>query len=664
MPRDSPRPGKQSGQAIVLIALMLTVLIGMVAVAIDGSRAYALRREMQDATDAAALAAADKLQQSGSYVTAEQAATTVFARNLSLYGSPSCTGYGTPGAAPWTVTCTYSDGTVLTDVARDLGPQGSRFQMTATRTLQLQFGRVLTNGTNPNLGTTSSGSVNNLLYSPALAALNQSGCGGSAGNAIVVNGSGSLSVNGDVVANGSVSMVAGSMRVVGDIYARCQSPVPGPVATVCYPSGANPACTYPDVAGVTRAGNQLADPIYPVPSPLGSSQSTPANNVVLMPGTYAAPVVLLNSRCWFLAGGIYTFSAGAVNASDFLSNELKPPDEPVAGDNTQRAAAQFWDTDGVRCAGAAQVTIVGGPRGIPVGNWAFLLTSVRSDTYGGVTYARESAPSMCYAQNVNNSGQNVQISVSNVPGATAYNIYASPPSAGGTCTGNFGFVTSMPVTAAVQNNVTAPCPVPFGGGCSLGNETIRLDSNQIGAPFAPNATALPGTSGAYPPDGERAALAAGLPNQNPSEDSGAAGDRANENDCRSLAGSFISCPGPITPGAVELYFPAGGCLTTGNGSDNYLFSGYQYNWISVHEPGTGSPPANTCSNTLGAQGNSAWIGLVYAPAATISVISPYIAEAAGVGGMMAAAMSFTGNLPSITYSAMYAPIPPASRLTN
>src|SRR5438552_7138 len=282
-PRSPGRAGEgtstqaQGGQAIVLIALMLTVLMGMVAIAIDGSRAYAVRRDLQAAADAAALAAADKMQQTSSYVAAEQAATTTFGTNLRLYSSPSCSGYGTPGASPWTVSCTFSDGTVLTDVARTMGPQGSRFQISATRTLQLQFGRVLTNGTSPILGATANGAVNNLLYSPALAALNQSGCGRASGDAITINGSGTLRVNGD-----------------------------------------------------------------------------------------------------------------------FVSNELKPPDEPSPSDNTARAANQFWDTDGVNCSGAAQVATVGGPRGIPIGNWAFELTSVRTDTYGGVSYTRESAPSTCY----------------------------------------------------------------------------------------------------------------------------------------------------------------------------------------------------------------------------------------------------------------------------
>src|SRR2546430_16978180 len=108
-PRSPGRAGEgtstqaQGGQAIVLIALMLTVLIGMVAIAIDGSRAYAVRRDLQAATDGAALAAADKMQQTGSYATAEQAATSNFGTNLHLYAAPPASGYGTPGAAPWTV---------------------------------------------------------------------------------------------------------------------------------------------------------------------------------------------------------------------------------------------------------------------------------------------------------------------------------------------------------------------------------------------------------------------------------------------------------------------------------------------------------------------------------------------------------------------------------
>src|SRR5687767_3748477 len=51
------RKNRQSGQAIVLIALMLVLLIGMAALAIDGGGVLFLQRDAQNAADAAALAA-------------------------------------------------------------------------------------------------------------------------------------------------------------------------------------------------------------------------------------------------------------------------------------------------------------------------------------------------------------------------------------------------------------------------------------------------------------------------------------------------------------------------------------------------------------------------------------------------------------------------------
>ncbi|HEX4627649.1 MAG TPA: TadE/TadG family type IV pilus assembly protein, partial [Gemmatimonadales bacterium] len=652
--------GTQRGQAIVLIALMLTVLTGMAAIAIDGARAYALRRDLQAAVDSASLAASDKLQQSGSYAGAEQAATSNFANNLRLYGGPSCTPYGTPGAAAWTVTCTFADGTVLTEVAQGLGPRGSQFSITATRPLQLQFSRILTNGVNPTLAAASTGNVNNLLYTPALGALNQSGCGGAAGTAISVNGSGTLSVNGDMVANGSVTVAAGAVRVAGDLYARCQGSVAGSVSA-CYPSGASTPCGYPDTAGAVRAGSRIVDPGFPAPGPAGAGVGLPGSNVVVPAGIYSALAVLNSGKCWFLSGGVYTFQLGAQNLGDFASNELKPPDEPVYNDNTARATAQFCDTNGVKCAGSFQMSRdTGGTGNVATGNWAFVVTSVRSDVYNGVSYLRESAPSMCQVINVNPHFNSVQLDVSNVPGATSYNIYAAPPDNG--CAGPFGLADNLPVSGSVLNSNTNPCPAFTGNGCSLGHESIVLD-DELASPFAPNAAAAPGTTGAYPPDSELAPLAAGLPNQNAARGPGSRGDRANENNCETVGGVFTGCPAAITPGAVALYFPAGGCMVFGNGGDTYLFSGYQYNWVSVYEPGTASPPANGCANTLGAAANTALIGFVYAPSASVSVTSPHTFEGPGTGGVMAASLSFSGALPSVTYSALYAPVPPASRLT-
>ncbi len=652
----------QRGQAIVLIALMLAVVVGMAALAIDGARAYTLRRDLQAAVDAAALAAGDSLQQNHSYLLAEQAATASFGANLRLYTAPSCSpGYGAPGAGPRTVTCTYSDGTVLTQVVSGLGAAGSQFTITAQRSLVLQFARILTNGTTPRLSATASGGVNNLLYAPTIAALSQAGCGGAPGAAISVTTGGTLSVIGDMVSSGAIS-IAGSAQVAGDVYARCQSSVPNVINT-CYPSGNFTPCTYPDVAGVTRSGYNFVDPGYPPPPVPGGALGRPGNNVILTPGVYSPDPGFTTHVCYFLPGGVYNWQAGYTNNSDFVSNELKPPDEPNYANNTILAGHQFWNTNGVNCAGSAQVSVISGPKDIPPGYWSLVLTSTRTAMYGGLPYMRESAPSICYVAHISGSGQNIQVVVSNVPGATAYNIYAAPS---GSCNGPFGLVArSLPVAVTPLNNSTIGCPAFSGIGCSLSFEAIVLDGGDLGSPFAPNAFAAPGVVGSYPPSGETQPLRFNLPNENPDRAAPPAGDRANENQCDTTAGALTTCPGPITPGAVVFYIPNGGCLNGTSGGDNVVFSGYQYDWMVLYEPGAAYPPANNCINSFGAASDSAFIGLVYTPAATINVVKASAFRTDETGGVIANTITFGGQLPTIIGDpADYGPVPPAAKLVG
>jgi hypothetical protein len=656
----------------VLIAITLAVVVGMAALAIDGSRAYALRRDLQAAVDAAALTAGDKLQQTGSYTSAEQAAVTIFGANLRLYSAPACApGFGTPGAAPLTITCTYPDGTTLRQVVSADGPQGSRFTLTATRSLQLQFGRILTNGGTPTLAGSAAGGVNNLLYSPTIAALSQAGCGGTPGSAISINGSGTLVVVGDVVSNGAIAVLGGSVTVAGDIYSRCQSSVAGTV-TKCYPSGAAAPCTYPDVAGAGRSGYRLADPNYPPPPVTGGSRPRPLDNVVISPGVYSSNPGF-GARCYFLSAGAYKWQAGYTNNGGLVSNELKPPDEPNISNRTQVASTQFWNLDGVRCAGAFRLNISGNG-GASIGTWGVEMTSVRTDSFAGTSYLRESAPSRCQSFSVG-AAQTVRFEVSNVPGAASYNIYLSRTS----CSGPFGLAYNVPVLSSVQNTDTSGCPFGNGNGqnndngngqgennnnCTLGVEAKTVLAGDLPGLPLPNLFALPGTGGAHPPDGETAPLAAGLPNQNPNRGVPPAGDRANEHQCTTSGGAPATCPDAITPGAVVYYIPNGSCLTDPNGGDNYVFSGFQFNWMAIYEPGASNPPANTCSNVMGASTSSAYIGLVYAPAAAMSIPTSSGFRNEATGGVIANTITFSGQLPTITGSLGYMPVPPAARLTG
>jgi len=652
----------QRGQAIVLIAILLAVVVGMAALAIDGSRAYALRRDLQAAVDAAALAAGDNLQQTGNYTSAEQAATSIFSTNLRLYSAPACTpAYGAPGAIPLSITCTYSDGTVLKQVISALGPAGTQFTITATRAIVLPFAKVLTNGTAPVLSAIASGGVNNLLYTPTIAALSQAGCGGAPGNAIVTTSGGTLTVIGDIVSSGTIS-IAGSATVTGDVYARCQPSVPG-LTTTCYPSGAATPCTFPDVAGTTKSGYNFVDPNYPPPPVTGSGQGIPGSTVILSPGTYATNPAFGAGLCYFLAGGVYKWQAGYTNNGGFVSNELKPPDEPSYTNNIVLAGHQMWNTDGVNCAGSFRLSSLGGSSPISrEGTWSIVMTTVRTAIYSGVSYTRESAPSMCHTVTVGDN-QVIQLQVSNVPGATSYNVYAAPPSNG--CSGPFGLAGNILVVGTMQNNNTAGCPVYTGAGCSLGNETAIFNATQLGFLFAPNAMAAPGVVGSYPPSAETAPLRSNLPNENANRATPPAGDRANENQCDTVAGALTRCPGPITPGAVAFIIPSGGCLNDSSAGDNVIFSGYQYNWMALYEPGAGNPPANTCGNMLGAATDSAFIGLVYTPSADITVQKASAFRTDEVGGVIANTLTFSGQLPTILGDAAeYGPVPPAAKLTG
>ena len=380
-----PPPRFERGQAIVLIAIMLAVVVGMVALAVDGSRAYAVRGDLQTAVDAAALAAGDNLQQTNSYSGAEQAATAIFGSNLRLYVAPSCAGYGNPGAAPLRVTCTYSDSTVLTQVVSGLGPRGSQFTIAATRSLDLAFARILTSGPAPRLTATASSGVNNLFFAPTIAALDHAGCDGTSGVAISVTSGGTMNVVGDIVSNGVISSL-GTLQVAGDAYARCQSSVAN-LVTTCVPSGNPTPCTYPDVAGVTRTGYTFIDPNYPPPPVVGGAQGNPLNNVILSSGDYATDPAFPAGRCYFLGGGVYRWLAGYTNNGSFVSNEIKPPDEPQYNDTTELTGHQMWNTDNVHCAGAVRVTSVGQfARTLREGTWSILVTSLRTTVYNGLPY--------------------------------------------------------------------------------------------------------------------------------------------------------------------------------------------------------------------------------------------------------------------------------------
>ena len=147
-----------------------------------------------------------------------------------------------------------------------------------------------------------------------------------------------------------------------------------------------------------------------------------------------------SKKCYFLSTGVYKWQGGYTNNGGLVSNELKPPDEPAVNDNTQLSNNQFWNLDGVNCAGGVNLNSVGAPNPIKKGSWGVEVTSVRTDTYNGTNYLRESAPSRCETQNID-PGEVLQVQMSNVPGATSYRVYVDPPP--NACAGPFGLAGTI-----------------------------------------------------------------------------------------------------------------------------------------------------------------------------------------------------------------------------
>jgi len=91
---------RESGQTLVLISLSLLVLIGFGALAVDVGLLYFTKQRVQTAADAAAVAAAQSLNDGGSYSTATQAAKDI--AKLDGFDTTAGTGVTVTAAEPTT----------------------------------------------------------------------------------------------------------------------------------------------------------------------------------------------------------------------------------------------------------------------------------------------------------------------------------------------------------------------------------------------------------------------------------------------------------------------------------------------------------------------------------------------------------------------------------
>jgi Putative Flp pilus-assembly TadE/G-like len=528
----------QKGQAIVLIALLIMVLFAMLGLAIDSGRAYVDRRDQQAAVDAAALAAGDWYENfqdlagcsrlvQGICGSAIPQAKQIYTNNLRLYAgslisdvhSQATVGVNNNLQQDTWVT-TYAGGYVLTTVATDTQFNGYEFQLTTTHGLPLAFMQIFGGPTAVTINATATAIVGNQRQTPALLTLCGSGtvpaCApGSC--TLTLSGSADLTVLGDVYTN-DAACVGSNLHEAGNCYGGagsncnaalyyCYNSDPGfvPYAPI------NGACRPGDTQGTSVVpAPTLPDPGYLAPSHTyyPAAQSFNSGNrgtyTEMNPGQYGNLHLAGGAGCAFLTAGVYTWTNGYKSDANgsLLSNELKAPDEESysAPSTGVSAIPQFWDMNGVNCAGHFSV-LNGAPQTVTTGpactdlspvtpavchsgvtdtirnnnKWGVEVTSVRYDTFNDPNVTpnpcftapgcyRESAPSACKLtpntlvgslHGPSNIGITINIT-QNAPGAQYYNVYLSPTGCGNQAT--FGFVRRFNAPGFVNGSAVGPYP--------------------------------------------------------------------------------------------------------------------------------------------------------------------------------------------------------------
>ena len=613
---ERPRrfPQTQTGQAIVFVALTLVVIIGFLGLAVDGGRAYWERRMLQNAVDAAALAASDNYQDSISLTATNQAAAKEYAANQRITGTASAS----PAWASSSVDVTWTGSTDRMHISGTVAGTLATFDVSSSHTLPLAFMSVLGAGTSVKISAAAQGRARTGGTSGSgIVLLSQGSCSGGA-PALSIAGGATINVTGgNVQSNGSVSLGSGTVTVsAGKFSDNCTNPVP---------------------AAVTASGGKFAgvapvvDPAFP-PGPLASwtSAQSANSNVVLQPGIYASDMGGLSGACYFLAAGVYQVNSGFNSTNSYFSNELRAPNEAawVAGApdyKTNVANPQWWGS----CAGSFSVAAVASAPSLGTGKWGVMLTSTRTDYYpaqssGGTAYPRESAPSTCREVSVG-AGQGISVTVNNAPGATGYNVYMSYQAAATpacTAAGPWGYVGNIPNPVVETQASRGTVSATFNATTILTAPTALTITAACAGVYFPNCAAATGQFGsANPPGdgGETAPLVAGpsIPPGTAARDVPGAGggDRANEHYCMP-AGTSSAAPcanATVTPGAVQLYFPGSSCYSFTTSAVMRIFSGYQYNWMGIY-----APVSNTCSTQISDSASVVCIGTYYWPGGTFN----------------------------------------------
>src|SRR5258708_18148622 len=335
------RPWHQSGQAIVLIALLMLVLMGMLGLAIDSGRAYVDRRNLQAAVDAAALAAGDWHENFNDLtgVTLPQS-KSVFQKNVPIYSAAvsdidTTTSVGPTGALRQdTDVVTYQSGMTLTVVATNTQFNGYQFTYTAVDYMPLAFMQIFGGSPTTTITATATAIVGNQRQQPALLTLSSGSC------AMNLKGGASLTVLGDVYSNGTACVDA-NLHEAGNCYGAggstcssalyyCYNATPGfvPYPPPCL-AGSGDIVGQPVVPAPTLPDPGYTAPSWPYYNATSGFQMDRGSYTEMTPGTYSSFALTGCSGCYFLDSRVYTWNGGYSSHGGLVSNELKSPHQEL-----------------------------------------------------------------------------------------------------------------------------------------------------------------------------------------------------------------------------------------------------------------------------------------------------------------------------------------------
>jgi Flp pilus assembly protein TadG len=297
----------EKAQALPLVILALLVLLGVIALIIDGGMAYAQRRYMQNAADAAALAGASLISKGGA--TDAQLVSTA-------------TSYAQANKAT-TVSIDYVDstGNVLAHAGQGSIPGSTAgLKVVASVQYSTSFARVLGIAT-MHISATAKAGLKPAPGTATIMALSTTACSG-------------LSVSGtaDITATGTVTFSGGGIQVNATCPTALSlggtshiSAVGGQIkVSGGYSHNGNSSANPPPITGAPYMPDPLADVAapnissYPVRHGTANSPSTltvsPNQSVTLDPGIYYGGIsskgnVTMRPGVYIIAGGEFTQAA-------------------------------------------------------------------------------------------------------------------------------------------------------------------------------------------------------------------------------------------------------------------------------------------------------------------------------------------------------------------